>query len=55
MDGVTLADTLLRPTDAQVAAQDGLAPNLTLVQDAIYRRSMTDIREAKEAKKRTEP
>lgn len=46
MDGVVLTDALVRPTGADVAAQDTLAPDLTLFQEAIYRRSATDIREA---------
>ncbi len=46
MDGVPLADVFTQPTDAQVKAQDALAPALTAYQHAIYLRSITDIREA---------
>lgn len=55
MDGLVLSDALAKPTDAHVEFQDSLAPALTRFQDALYRRSITDIREAKSAKRSLHP
>jgi len=43
MDGVVLADALVRPTDAQLQAQDTVASPLTAYQQAIIARSQADI------------
>jgi hypothetical protein len=47
MDGLVLSDALAQPTNTHVEFQDSWAPALTLYQDAIYRRSVTDMREEK--------
>lgn len=43
MDGVVLADSLVRPTNAQVRAQDSIAGALQAYQNAIIARSQSDL------------
>jgi hypothetical protein len=43
MDGLVLADALAAPMQAQVDAQDRLAPELTAYKSAIVARSKADI------------
>lgn len=47
MDGVVLADALISPTDAQVAAQDALAAPLTTYQKALKAQSAAELKTQK--------